>query len=234
MKLQHSILMRGLLLALLGWVTIAANARAVGVTYLEHDLATGFDTTWSSPELALDESPGFLTAGSGGGSWDVTYDLDQCLLLNGVGECQAQLPAGTTPYTSIVTLTLTGIGGGVEQENEELLIMLMGMRSVPANYALADVAVLLDTEPGETPLIPVVWNAYGGSDNYQYLGFILEVGQSAIFRYTVEGQLEGGTPVFITNATYDFTPVPEPGSALLLAVGLGGFALRRRHARSRR
>jgi hypothetical protein len=58
---------------------------------------------------------------------------------------------------------------------------------------------------------------------YDYIGWTFEDGATVTFRYDVPGGLAGnGYPQFTANAVP--LVVPEPGVALLLALGLAGLA----------
>lgn len=203
---------------------LASAASAAPIGFLEIGAGTGFDADFA-PTLQLADAPTSYPAFPGGS--EVSYTLDQALYQQGSSTPQPALPAGVA-YTSVVTLTLDAA-----PTDDPILVLMIGMASDPA-YGLGDVTFELDQPAGDDAFELVLWDYYGTGTLYRYLGFVMSEGDSVTFRYDVAAQSVGGTPVVITSATYDYTVVPEPGTALLLGLGLGGLHLSaRRHGGGR-
>ena len=97
-----------------------------------------------------------------------------------------------------------------------------GASSSPANFN----TLLLEVNPGLTLAgYPEEWTEYTAN----VTGYPeVRIARTA-FRHVVPNVSEYGNYVGIDTLTIDFSPVPEPGSAMLLAVPLvAGLFLRRR------
>ena len=228
---------RALLIALIGLLSIGAgSAWATSAHFLPSPFAVGFDATEAGfptdVDYVIPTPVAFVDAGAIAGA-GVDYDLSQCLLLGGAGACDDTLSAGSDPYTAVVTLTLTSVSQAIPEQG--ILLFLSGLANTAdaPPYDEDNVGVVLDPGPiagydfAFTPFETITWTSGSSGTTYYYLGFrMFQIGDSVTLRYDVSSQLVGGTPVIETNASYTF--VPEPSTAVLMALGLAGLALRRR------
>jgi len=200
----------------------------------------GFDDTnlGGLPGWSFDLNDGFLAAGEAGtGSYDVdvTGSTDVCILF-GDETCRASTLGITGPFSVIVTLSVSAVNNPAI--TGPFGLFLSGVMSVPGSeYGTSEVVVELNpTVPAglDTTAVPgFVWNGgftsfshlvYDEFDPflYDYIGWAVNVGDSVTFRYDVLTAPEGrGAPALMGNAT---TVVPEPGTALLMGLGLAGLA----------
>lgn len=190
-----------------------------------------------------DANGGYLSAGDPGmalNAVDVTGSTNVCILF-GDTTCRSSTLGVTGPYSVIMTLTVSSVN--TPSITGPFGLFLGGITQ--ASYSLNEVQFELDpVVPAslDTSAVPgFVWNGSFtpfsrlrytefAPSNYDYLGWSVEVGDSVTFQYDVLTSPEGrGTPQLTTGAT---AVVPEPGSALLMALGLGGLnAVSRRGTR---
>ena len=200
----------------------------------------GFDDTnlGGLPSWSFDLSDGFLAvgeAGTGGLDVEVTGSTDVCILF-GDETCRATTQGITGPYSVLVTLSVSAVDNPLI--NGPFSLFLSGVMSVPGSeYDTSEVVVELNpTLPTslDTTAVPgFVWNGgftafshlvYDELDPflYDYIGWAVNIGDSVTFRYDVLTSPDGrGTPALLANAT---TVIPEPGTALLMGLGLAGLA----------
>jgi len=160
--------------------------------------------------------------------------VNECLLLNGTGACQGRIEPGEA-YSGILTFSFETPAAAPE---DGFLLFLSGLNhptepgTTPKDpfYDESKLAIVLEPS-GIEQLETIKWTSPSGSELY-YLGFRIdklapgEV-QSLTFRYDVSEMIaSSAAPVFRGNLVYEF--VPEPGTGLLLAVGLAGLGFYRR------
>ncbi len=245
--------------ALIGLAFLVAAGPSAAATAGFSDIRWGFDPAdlVGLPTGSIGEADPFLLAGAP--ETDPNLDVilggstDLCVLPAGSSVCQ-RTPGGLSgPYSALVTLQVTVV-------NTELLpgpftLMLTGLGS--PDYDPAEVSIELDPVVDPNLDTSAVTNfVFGGvfapfvhirdlavqqsqGVVYDYIGWTVEDGDSITFRYDVSNAPNGRqAPFFTLNATPVTVPVPEPGPALLMGLGLVGLSfsgarLRRRADRIR-
>jgi len=200
--------------------------------------ASGFDVASPEPDFVLSPfGDDFLQVGtSPGAGIEIVIDRIEEYLYEGSSGWQATLPSGLAEFTARTTWTVTQID--IMMPDDGLMLFIGGMPdttyvppmggTVP-DYPAGSVHVLTDAGPlgGETyePLDQLVLHAPGV--DYIYYGTrIFDVGDSIHFGYVGENSSTDGPPALFSNAGRNFV-VPEPGTALLVSVGLVIMAARR-------
>lgn len=222
---------------LVGLILGAGPALALPANF---DPVFGFDDTnlGGLPTLTIDIEDPFLGVGdASGGTFDVdvTGSTDVCILFNDE-TCRANTLGITGSYSVIMTLTVSAVNSSDIQG--PFTLFLSGLAS--GSYAASEVAVELDpTVPTalDTTAVPnFVWNGgfsspivrvndVADSPNiYDYVGWtVAGVNDSITFQYDASvAPGTRGTPQLMANATT--AVVPEPGTALLMGLGLAGLA----------
>lgn len=178
----------------------------------------------------------FLTAAEGSPAMDVELSgSTQVCILFGDSVCRASTAGVTGPYSVIATVSVAAVNSPLLSGPFSLFLTALGDLE---NYTEAEVAIELDPTvpagldtsavPGFawngsfTPLTRVIDETYAPSTIYDYVGWTVSVGDSVTFQYDVLTAPAGrGTPQLLANAS---PIVPEPGAALLMALGLAGLA----------
>jgi len=230
MRSRHAL---GLIGATFVLALAAAPASALPVQFIEVGTAPiGFNSTnFPMPvDIPLALEADVRGAGTGVGPTGFELSVATCTLINespGAG-CQSVQPTGSTGYTQIVDITLVSLPS--DTTGTESLIFFSALPPVPT-YTVTQVSFIVNPTPigGFTTFTPFTTASYSpnSSMTYYYLGFVLSVGETARFRVDVAGDHSmAGTPlIFAANGVV----VPEPGTALL--VGLGLVVLARRRSR---
>lgn len=214
-------------------VWVAAPASALPVQFIEVGTSPiGFNpTNFPMPvdiPLALDAD--VRGAGTGVGPTGFELSVSTCTLINesvGAG-CNPIQPTGSTGYTQIVDITLVALPE--DATGTESLIFFSALPPVPT-YTVTQVSFIVNPTPigGYDTFTPFTTASYSpnSSMTYYYLGFVLNVGETARFRVDVAGDhsMAGMPLVFAANGVV----VPEPGTAMLVGIGL--FVLARRRSR---
>lgn len=174
---------------------------------------------------------------------DVTGSTDVCILFNDE-TCRASTLGVNGPYSVITTLTVSAVNSSEIQG--PFTLFLSGLAGTA--YGSNEVAVELDpTVPAalDTSGVPnFVWNGsftplvrvndvFDSPNVYDYVGWTVSgVGDSVTFRYDVSSSPGSrGVPGLFANATTNV--VPEPGSTLLMGLGLAGLAVAGRRGEAR-
>lgn len=210
--------------------------------------ATGFGLDPSGlgglPVASIDVSTPFLTAGEAGSAPGLDIELSGstalCVLASNSNVCRAANPPLSGAFSVLVSFTVHENDPSITGPFTLLLTSLVG----GLGYAPADVAIeLAPVAPANLDTSAVPGFVWGGSFDpfvhvrdlsatptiYDYIGWTVQEGSRVTFRYELPSGLKGGAyPAFTANAVP--LVVPEPGAALLLALGLASLAAGRRRS----
>lgn len=220
-----------------------APASATPATFASNGF--GFNSTGleALPIGAIDSTVPFLLAGAPDPMLGLSVELlgsqDLCILVGASNVCQTDASGVTGNFSALVSLEVNVID---ETLTGPFTLFLNSLTSDPA-YNLADVTIELNgVEPTglDTSAVPDFASRYdadfdpfvhvqflttGGSTVLaDYVGWTVQDGDIVTFRYDVVGGSIGG---FAPQLTANAAPVvvPEPGTVLLMGLGLGGLSL---------
>ena len=236
--------MAALVLAVVPAAAVPANFDSTGVGFIPTTELSAL------PSTTIDITVPLLTAGDSGSGKSFEVDFtgsspgDVCILANSQpGVCQADLSAVTTAYSAIVTLEISALDTMDISGPFTLALTMLTLNNAENGdvYTADEVSIALDPTspmPLDTTAVPG-FNFDGSFDsivriedqacsnsggNCSYLGWTVSgIGDTATFRFDMSAAPNGrDTPKLLFNAVP--VVVPEPGTALLIALGLAGLA----------
>ena len=193
------------------------------------------------PSFNFDSTP-FLGAGEVGGSpvdVELRGSTDVCILF-GDSTCRANTAGITGAYSVIVSIEVSGINTGLIGD-ADFTLFLSGV--VTGDYTPAEVQIELNPVVlAGLDMSAVPGFEFDGSFDtyshlvynsaYDYIGWNTSLGDRISFQYNVlTAPGTRGTPQLMANA---IAVVPEPGTALLMGLGLAGLASVNRGSKRRR
>jgi hypothetical protein len=197
------------------------------------------------PVGQIDPMTPFLLAGAPGTAPVLDVELlgsqDICILAAGGNVCQTDVSGITGDFSALVTLEINVVDPATLSGPFTLFLNSLSLTSDPA-YDLGNVSIELNPFAPEgldasavgffeenfdgsfDPFVHVQFTTTGGSMVLaDYVGWTVEDGDFVTFRYDVVGGPVGG---FAPQLTANAVPivVPEPETALLMALGLAGLS----------
>ena len=238
-----------------GFVATAMAASTASAISANFDLVTGlgFDaSTLPPPDVTVDLSDPMFTAGDVTlSNFDVglTGTSDVCILASGSTTCQPTVSGVTGPFSVLVSITIASLNDSRLDSATPFTLVVGDLGSGPGipSYNKADVSVDLNPAPIpglDTSAVPAFdWDPTRGvggfeptvlledtanqstlGEVYTFVGWTVTLGQTVTFKYDVStAPNPAGTPQFAAAAFA--VVVPEPGTALLMGLGLAGLAL---------
>jgi hypothetical protein len=222
-------------------VALGVAASPAAATPAQFDPVFGFLEAGleALPVGVMDGSDDFLEAGESGMSGldvELTGSTNLCVFTASSPTCQSNTEGITGAYSALVTITVSAIN--TPEIDGDFTLFLSGL-APSGSYAADEVTIALDPtlpdglDPSGIPGFGfvsfghVVDETFAPGTTYHYIGWQVSLGDTVSFRYDVSTAPAGrGAPQLTANAIA--RPIPEPGSALLMALGLAGLAMGKR------
>ncbi len=225
-------------LAVMGALVAALPAMATPASF---DSSFGFDSAGLGALPTGQFSGDLLDAGAPGTSLNLAVELsnstDICILASGSSTCQATTAGIGGAYSVLVTIGVSVLDQSIDGPFTLMLTSTAGI----SGYEKNEVQVELNpTAPAGLNTGAVPGFSFDGSFDpfvrvedvtflassgvtYDYIGWTVTDGDSVSFRYEVLTAPNGrAAPQLTANAIT--AVVPEPGTALLMGLGLAGLA----------
>jgi len=246
MSMQSHFPLRSRIATLISMALLMLGASAASALPALFDPAGGFlDTNLGGlPGYTIDSSVPFLDAGDvlGGGPYpvDLTGSTDVCILF-GDSTCRANTAGVTGAYSVLITAQISAIN--TPEITGPFTLLLTGLASGSA-YSTSDLTVDLnpvapvglDTSgvPGFgfdgtfSSLLRVTDETFSTTEPYYFLGSMVELGGASLpdsVTWKIDVAVAPPPGVSVPQLTVNAIPIiPEPGTALLMGLGLAGLA----------
>jgi hypothetical protein len=245
---------RGRMVATLVSVVLLSVLAPTGALAASFAPTIGFDpNTLPDPALVIGASDAWLSAGDPSLPQaldvEISGSTNVCILIGSSTTCDAGVDQGTAgPISFLVSLTVTAVNTSLITGPFTLLLSDL---SAVQGYARSDVTIDLapDAIPGlDTSATPgFIWDPNTGVNGFSpfyvvedeinaattglqyYIGWMVSVGDTVTYKFDLAdgAVIRQDIPGLTANA---ITVIPEPGTALLIGVGLAGLGLSRRRA----
>jgi len=225
--------------------TIFLAAAPAAATPATIDPVFGFESVGLEglPVGTMNGDDDFLTAGEAGFPGGLDIELmgtanNICIFTASSTACQSSTAGITGAWSAYVTFEISAVNPSVI--DGPFTLFLTGLE--PGGlYAASEVTIELDPtlEPGLDvsgitgfnlrPFGHVIDETFTPTE-YDYIGWQAQVGDTFSFRYDVStAPGVRGTPSLTANGiSRVILPIPEPGTALLMGIGLAGLAIAQR------
>ena len=230
------------LASVLIWALAPANVLAATLAP-----GVGFDIgSLPGVDLVIDDTVELIDANEppamGTAAVELSGSMDLCILVGSSTTCQPTIDIGTAaPVSFLVTYTVSAINTSLITGPFTLLLTDLNsalgysrsditLDIAPAPIPALDTSLVPDFffDPtngvnGFDPFIVVQDDFFGAGNEQYYVGWTVMLGDTVTFKFDLNGGVIGAsTPGFETAAIP--VVVPEPGTALLMGLGLAALA----------